>query len=101
MPFSKYNIGYDTKKSLENDIGARNFDNDKSAQHFTSFQIEAKCTIRQLVYFLFSKQFKLPKHHLKLPKNAQLSDPTLEHFPISSKLYFAHATPLVTYSQDG
>jgi len=50
MPFSKYNIVYDTKKYLENDIGARTLDNDKSEPHFTSFQIEAKCTIRQPVY---------------------------------------------------
>ena len=61
MPFSKYNIVYDTKKSLENDIGARKLDNDKSAPHFKSFQIEAKCSIRQLVYFfnyLSSSNFK-------------------------------------------
>ena len=32
---------------------ARKFDNDKSAPHFTSFQIQAKCTIRQPVYFYY------------------------------------------------
>ena len=36
MPFAKYNIVYDTKKSLENDIGAQKLNNDKSAPHFTS-----------------------------------------------------------------
>ena len=51
MPFSKYDIVYNTKKSLENDIGARTFDNDKSAPDFTSFQIGVKCTIKQPVYF--------------------------------------------------
>jgi len=38
------------KMSLENDIGARKLDNDKSARHFTSFQIKANYTIRQPVY---------------------------------------------------
>jgi len=50
MPFSKYSIVYDTKMSLENDIGTRTLDNNKSAPHFISFQIEAKCTIRQPDY---------------------------------------------------
>ena len=31
----QYSIVYDTKKSLENDIGARTFDNDESASHLT------------------------------------------------------------------
>ena len=38
MPFSKYIIVFDTKKSLETDIRARIFDSDKSVPHFTSFQ---------------------------------------------------------------
>ena len=68
------NIVYnDTKKSLENDIGARTFDSDKSAPHFSSFQIETECTIKRPVYFKFSQQFKLPKHRFKLRTNAQLS----------------------------
>ena len=41
------NIEYDTKHSLENDIGARTIDNDKSAQHFSSFQIANECTIKR------------------------------------------------------
>ena len=40
---SKYYIVYDTKKSLETDIEARTFDNDKSVPHFTLFQIAAEC----------------------------------------------------------
>ena len=43
---------------------ARKFDNDKSAPHFTSFQIEAKCTIRQPVLFIFNF---LSSSNLKLP----------------------------------
>ena len=72
MPSSKYNIVYTTKKSLENDFGTRTFDNDKSAPHFTSFQIESECTIKRPVYF--SQQFQLPKHRFILRKNATLSD---------------------------
>ena len=74
MPFSKYDIVYDMKKSLENDFGARTFDNDKSVPHFTMFQIVAKCTIKGPVFLFFSQQFKLPKHHFKVWKNAQLND---------------------------
>ena len=72
------NIVYDTKKSLENDIGARKLDNDKSALHFTSFQIEAQCTIIQPVHFYFSQQFQLPKHRFILRQNAPLSDLVLK-----------------------
>jgi len=63
MPFSKYNIVYDTKKFLENDIWA--FDNDKSAPHFTSFQIEVECTIKRPRFqnFLSSPNFR--KHRFK------------------------------------
>jgi len=49
------------------------FDNDKSAPHFTSFQIVADCPIRRSAFLKFSQQFKLPKHRFKLRKNAQLS----------------------------
>jgi len=71
MPFSKYNIGYDTKKSLENDIGAL---------HLTSFPIEGKCTIRQPVYFYFSQQFQLPKHRFMMRRFATLSDLVFKTF---------------------
>ena len=43
--FSKYNIVYNTNKSLENDVGARTVDNDKSGTHFILFLIESECTI--------------------------------------------------------
>ena len=56
----------DTKKSLENDIGAR--------------KLEAKCTIRQPVYFNFSQQFQLPKHRFILRQNAPLSNLVLKSF---------------------
>ena len=44
---------YDTKNSLENDIGPENSIMINRRRIFTSFQIDAKCTIRQPVYFLF------------------------------------------------
>ena len=59
-------------ETVQNNLSQLN--NDKSAPPFTSFQIEAKCTFRQPVYFYFYQQFKLPEHHFKLRKNAQLND---------------------------
>ena len=79
---------------LEMTSGLRKIDNDKSAPHLTSFQIEAKCTIRQPVHFYFSQQLKLPKHHFKLRKNAQLSDLVLNFVSAvsTSKTSFQIAT---------
>ena len=51
MPFSNYNVVYTTRKSLENDIGARSFDNNKSAPHFILFRIAAECTISCILIF--------------------------------------------------
>ena len=44
------------KMSLENDIGARKLDNDKSARHFTSFQIKANSPLDNL--FILSSTSK-------------------------------------------
>ena len=74
MQCSTFKIVHYTKKALENDVGARTFDSDKSAPHFTSFQIESECTIKRPVYFKLSQQFQLQKHRFKLRKNATLSD---------------------------
>ena len=71
---SKYKMIYDTKKSFDNDVGARTFGSDKSAPHFTSFLIDSESTIKRPVYFKFSQQFQLPKHRFKLRKNATFSD---------------------------
>ena len=46
------NIVYDTKKSLENDIGARTFDDDKSAPHFHRFKLRQNAPLSDL--FIFS-----------------------------------------------
>ena len=56
----------DTKKSLENDIGAR--------------KLEAKCTMRQPVYFYFYQQFQPPKHRSILRQTAPLSNLVLKSF---------------------
>ena len=84
MPFSKYDIVYDTKTSLENDIGARTFDNDKSAPDFTSFQIGVKCTIKQPVYFyLSSSNFQnIASNNARMRRLPSLISKFSQHFQL-------------------
>ena len=134
--YAKLYIVYDTKKSLEMTYRPDNQLMINRRRILHRFKLRQNAPLDNLFIVDCLNSFKLPKHHLKLRNNAQLSDLVLkkilavqtsktsnqqrqyalvcvhifkcfsaiptsqhttpDHFPISSKLYFAHAAPLVT-----
>ena len=60
MPFSKYNIVYDTKKSLENDIGPEKSIMINRRRILHRFKSSQNAPLGNLFVFNLSQQFKLP-----------------------------------------